>query len=167
MDILCIGLSHKTAPVELRERFAVGDAHLGEVSSLLAQTPGLREAVVISTCNRVEYYVVADDADGGALRHGLGTSSRRSARSRRTRWCALGIPNTPRRIACAIFSVWSSGLESDGPRRDGNPRAGEEGVSVRADRRAPRRGHLNKLFQRAFNVAKDVRTNTNITRVAA
>ena len=50
MDILCIGLSHKTAPVELRERFAIGDAHLGEVSSLLARAPGGR--LPLATTNR-------------------------------------------------------------------------------------------------------------------
>ena len=65
MEVLCLGLSHKTAPVEMRERFAVGEAHLGEFSSLLAQAPGLREAVVVSTCNRVEYYVAAEDGGRG------------------------------------------------------------------------------------------------------
>ena len=65
MEVLCLGLSHKTAPVETRERFAVGDAHLGEFSSLLAQTPGVSEAVVVSTCNRVEYYVAVEDGAAG------------------------------------------------------------------------------------------------------
>ena len=35
MDVLCFGLNHKTAHVETRERFAIGDAHLGEFSALL------------------------------------------------------------------------------------------------------------------------------------
>ena len=65
MHVVCLGLSHKTAPVETRERFAVGDAHLGEVSALLSRAPGLREAVVISTCNRVEYYAAAEDGVEG------------------------------------------------------------------------------------------------------
>ena len=59
--IVCIGLSHKTAPIEVREKFAIGDSHLGEVSAVLAKTTGLREAVVVSTCNRVEYYAATDD----------------------------------------------------------------------------------------------------------
>ncbi|MEO6739217.1 MAG: glutamyl-tRNA reductase, partial [Chthoniobacteraceae bacterium] len=62
MEVFCLGLSHKTAHVETRERFAIGDAHLGEFSSLLAHAPGVHEAVVVSTCNRVEYYVAAEDA---------------------------------------------------------------------------------------------------------
>ena len=61
MEIVCIGISHKTAPIEIREKFAIGDTHLGEVSAALSKTNGLSEAVVVSTCNRVEYYVATDD----------------------------------------------------------------------------------------------------------
>src|ERR1700737_4541438 len=56
MEILCVGLSHKTAPIEVREKLAFAvemqERMLRELSKSLS------EAMVISTCNRVEFYVV-------------------------------------------------------------------------------------------------------------
>ena len=65
MEILCIGLSHHEAPVESRERFAIPDGRIAETARELAQQPGLGEAVVVSTCNRVEFYVAAENAADG------------------------------------------------------------------------------------------------------
>ena len=66
IDLLLVGVSHKTAPVAVRERLAVDpDA----VAAALAELTGLaqvREAVMLATCNRVELYVAADDADRAA-----------------------------------------------------------------------------------------------------
>jgi glutamyl-tRNA reductase len=66
IDLLLVGVSHKTAPVAVRERLAVEpDA----VAAALAELTGLqpiREAVMLATCNRVELYVAADDADRAA-----------------------------------------------------------------------------------------------------
>src|SRR5687767_6704224 len=61
MEILCYGLSHHTVPVEVRERYAIVDGRLGATARELATEPGLAEAVVIATCNRVEFYLVAED----------------------------------------------------------------------------------------------------------
>jgi glutamyl-tRNA reductase len=55
MQIVCLGISHKTAPIEVRERFAVLESHLAETTQTIRQLPGVEEAVVVSTCNRVEY----------------------------------------------------------------------------------------------------------------
>jgi glutamyl-tRNA reductase len=60
MQLLCIGLNHKTAPVEVRERFAVHSAKLGESAAGIVQTSGAGEAVVLSTCNRTEFYLAAE-----------------------------------------------------------------------------------------------------------
>ena len=49
-----IGVNHKTAPVEVRERLAVPESRLPEVTKRLAEQPGIEEAMIISTCNRVE-----------------------------------------------------------------------------------------------------------------
>ena len=62
MEILCLGLSHHTAPVELREKFAIPDGEVGAVARQLSSAPGVSEAVVVSTCNRVEFYVAAEQA---------------------------------------------------------------------------------------------------------
>ena len=57
MRLVCTGLSHKTAGVELREKLAFDDAHLRRALGELAVTWPRAEFVLLSTCNRVEVYV--------------------------------------------------------------------------------------------------------------
>ena len=61
MHLLLIGLSHKTAPVELRERVDFHARGVGEALASLARRGSTREAVVLSTCNRAELYVACDE----------------------------------------------------------------------------------------------------------
>jgi len=56
MNLVVVGLSHKTAPVALRERFAVPDDALGDAAGRVRAAVGCRESFVVSTCNRVEVY---------------------------------------------------------------------------------------------------------------
>src|SRR5437867_5828643 len=58
MPILVLGLSHHTAPVAFRERFAFEEARMPEVLERLRQSGLAEEAVILSTCNRVEIYAV-------------------------------------------------------------------------------------------------------------
>ncbi|HET9124649.1 MAG TPA: glutamyl-tRNA reductase [Solirubrobacteraceae bacterium] len=60
-ELLGIGVSHKTAPVEVRERLALPEARAHEFLRELSERAGVREAVTISTCNRTEVYAVASD----------------------------------------------------------------------------------------------------------
>ena len=60
-ELLAIGLSHKTAPVEVRERLALSDARAAEFVRDLHGVPDIQEVVVLSTCNRTELYLVVDD----------------------------------------------------------------------------------------------------------
>lgn len=60
-ELLALGISHKTAPVALRERLAFTEAQACELAKQLAEGEEVREAVVISTCNRTEVYVVVGD----------------------------------------------------------------------------------------------------------
>jgi glutamyl-tRNA reductase len=62
MALFAAGLSHKNAPVALRERLALDEDKLRELLRDLLAAGSLREAVVVSTCNRVELYGVADAA---------------------------------------------------------------------------------------------------------
>ena len=61
MEIVCLGINHQTAPVEVRERFAVSESKLGEEAKRLRELDGIEEGVVLSTCNRTEYYAAAED----------------------------------------------------------------------------------------------------------
>ena len=56
MDLLCVGVSHKTAPLDVREKLALGPEKIAEV---LQRISGAAEAMVLSTCNRVEFYAIA------------------------------------------------------------------------------------------------------------
>ncbi len=61
-ELLALGISHKTAPVALRERLAFTEAEAVEFARTATATPEVREAVVISSCNRTEVYLVVGDA---------------------------------------------------------------------------------------------------------
>ncbi len=61
-ELLALGMSHKTAPVALRERLAFTEAQAVEFAEQAIAGPEVSEAVVISTCNRTEVYLVVGDA---------------------------------------------------------------------------------------------------------
>jgi glutamyl-tRNA reductase len=63
MKILLTGLNHKTAPVELRERLATASQDLAAETQALLAHPGIREGLILSTCNRVEVLVCHDGED--------------------------------------------------------------------------------------------------------
>jgi glutamyl-tRNA reductase len=60
-ELLALGISHKTAPVALRERLAFTESEASEFAKEATATAEVREAVVISTCNRTEIYLVVGD----------------------------------------------------------------------------------------------------------
>ena len=61
MNFVLVGVNHKTAPIELRERIAIGREELPEATRALAEAPGIGECMIVSTCNRVELLVAAED----------------------------------------------------------------------------------------------------------
>ncbi len=62
MTLRIVGVNHKTAPIELRERVAISRDALGEATSTLAALSGVTECMIVSTCNRVEIVAALDDA---------------------------------------------------------------------------------------------------------
>jgi glutamyl-tRNA reductase len=63
VHLFLLGVSHKTAPVELRERLDFSSRDLGAAVEALASRPGAAESVVLSTCNRSELYVAAENVE--------------------------------------------------------------------------------------------------------
>jgi glutamyl-tRNA reductase len=55
--LLLVGVNHTTAPIEVRERLAISATRLADATRSLAHQPGIREAMILSTCNRVEFLV--------------------------------------------------------------------------------------------------------------
>ena len=66
MSIFCFGLSHQTAAVDVRERFAIPESALPEALARLKRIPGLTEGLIVSTCNRTEFYVTGEFRDSSA-----------------------------------------------------------------------------------------------------
>lgn len=159
MNVLCLGLSHQTADIALRERYAMAEHELGEAALRLGAADGLSEALIVSTCNRVEFYGVADEPARGfaALRQ---FASERTATNVGTSsaFYEMGAPQSIRhlfRVVCGLESMVLGETEILGQVKKAYSLASAHGSTAR---------HLNKLFQRAFHVAKEVRSKTNITR---
>ena len=65
MNIIVVGLSHKTAPVEMRERVAFAPTAMEKPLREMLALPAIAEGVIVSTCNRVELYATSRDAEAG------------------------------------------------------------------------------------------------------
>ena len=160
MPTVVIGLSHHTSPIEVRERFAFAEAKIPDVLQQLRSNQAMREAVILSTCNRVELYVATDEADPAAfatLRDFL-TESCAYREPLNGEIYTLGEPHSIEhlfRVACGLDSMVLGETEILGQLK-------------RAYDLALQHKHtgnqLNRAFQRAFNVAKKIRTETNIQR---
>ncbi len=68
MNIILLGLNHRTAPVELRELLAIPESRIGEALDRLMSYPGIKEAMYLGTCNRVEVYAVVEQGEWGFRR---------------------------------------------------------------------------------------------------
>jgi len=154
MSLVVVGINHRTAPIEVRERVVFDPARVPDALRELSSLPEVQETVIVSTCNRTELYCVTD-ASAAELGqwleryHQLGTSIHQ----------CLYHHDEHKAIAHA-FSV-ASGLDS---MVLGEPQIlGQLKDSYRVAQEAGTTGPvLNRLFQATFSVAKRVRTQTKI-----
>ena len=65
MHIAVVGLSHKTAPVEVREKLSIPEAQLESAIATLTDYPHIEEVAILSTCNRLEIYLVTRETEIG------------------------------------------------------------------------------------------------------
>ncbi|MFK0732672.1 MAG: glutamyl-tRNA reductase [Gloeotrichia echinulata GP01] len=65
MNIAVVGLSHKTAPVEIREKLSIPEPQIESAIAHLSSYPHIDEVAVLSTCNRLEIYIVTSETDHG------------------------------------------------------------------------------------------------------
>ena len=155
MELLCLGLNHKTAPVEVRERFAVGTSRLGEASLALLDLHGVAEGIVISTCNRTEYYLAAEDSSH-AVRELENLLAKLAGSDASPHFYRMERAEAARhlcRVVSGLDSMMLGETEIFGQVKQAYQLALDAGAT---------RGVLNRLFQRAFTVGKKVRTNTTI-----
>ena len=160
MPLLLIGLSHHSSPVTVRERFAFADARIPAALQLLCDSGTADEAVILSTCNRVEIYAATTLEPRQAfpaLQEFLVTCH--DYRDPLTdEIYTLSEPQSVQhlfRVACGLDSMVLGETEILGQLKKAYDLALQHGHTA---------GSLNKAFQRAFNVAKHIRTHTNIQR---
>lgn len=67
MNIAVVGLSHKTAPVEVREKLSIPEAKIEEAIAHLCSYPHIQEVAILSTCNRLEIYAVVTETEQGVV----------------------------------------------------------------------------------------------------
>jgi glutamyl-tRNA reductase len=65
MNVVVVGLSHKTAPVEIREKLSIPETQVEQASIHLQSYPHIEEVGIVSTCNRLEIYFVTPDVEQG------------------------------------------------------------------------------------------------------
>ncbi|HVM47596.1 MAG TPA: glutamyl-tRNA reductase [Candidatus Acidoferrum sp.] len=160
MSFVVVGLSHRSSPVVVRERFAFAEARIPGALQSLRASGVAEEAVILSTCNRVEIYAVSPLAPADAFR-GLQqflVSCHDYREPLTDEVYGLSEPHSVQhlfKVACGLDSMVLGETEILGQLKrayDLALKAGHTG------------GRLNKAFQRAFHVAKHIRTETNIQR---
>jgi glutamyl-tRNA reductase len=162
VHLLLVGASHRTAPVELRERLDFGSRGLDAAVRALAERQSAAEAVVISTCNRAELYVVCDQPTVAVddLIRFIADFHHLPAEQIRPHLYS----HIDHEVARHLFRV-SSGLDSmvvGEPQILGQIKEAY-GVATTVQTAGPL---LNKLFHWAFGVGKRVRTETALAEGA-
>jgi glutamyl-tRNA reductase len=154
--LFVIGATHHRAPLEVRERLAV--ASESGLRSDLATLSSLRELAVLNTCNRVEFYGVADDAGAADLVQAAYCARQKFEVAEFER---IRIRLTGRDAALHLFEV-ASGLDSQ--LLGENEIFGQVKEAYAAAQASGTTGAvLNRVFQKAFQAAKHVRTHTGIS----
>lgn len=157
MGVTVLGISHRTAPIELRERLTFGADEVPAALSTICAAGGAREGVLLSTCNRTELYLVPEretslDAAWAMLSARLGAPA-----------AAHGYVHHDKDAVAHLFRV-TSGMDSmilgEAQIHGQVRRAWEVG-------RATSGLVLNRLFQTALSVGSRVRTETALGRGAA
>ncbi len=157
MTLVLVGLNHRTAPVEVRERYAVSEERWRSIGEKLVQHPDIEEAAIIATCNRTELLAVARRPDQALewlrafLDHEIGDAS------------AHPDQLYERRESEAVAHVFRVATSLDSMVLGEAQILGQLKAAHRAAVAARSCGPLiNRLFERAFRAAKRVRTETGL-----
>jgi glutamyl-tRNA reductase len=161
MKLLLTGLSHHTAPVEVRERLAIPESVLAEALGLLLESAGADEAMILSTCNRVEIAVTVQSGDAtDAVRRFLAARCNSEPGSLDSYLYELSDRDAIRhifRVAASLDSMVIGEPQILGQMKAAYAAAHEHGTL---------HGILDDVLTRAFGVAKRVRNETEIGRSA-
>jgi glutamyl-tRNA reductase len=156
--LVLIGINHTTAPIEVRERLAIPAGRLADATRTLVHQPGIREGLILSTCNRVELLTLQEDgsAPGGNLLDFLHEYFAVTPSSLTPHLYEYRESEAVRhlfRVASSLDSMVVGEPQILGQVKESYTVAREVGAV---------NGSLDTLIQRAFTVAKKVRSETQI-----
>lgn len=162
MGIVVVGLSYKTAPVEVREKLSFCEPALPDALLKLMRYEGITESLILSTCNRVEIYACVEDSSSGAEQikkfisdyHCLAPESLEQSLYVHTN--GEGVRHIFR-VASSLDSMVVGEPQILGQLKDAFDVALKAGTTSAV---------LNKLLKKAISVAKSVRTETKIAESA-
>ena len=156
-EFACLGLNYRTAPVAVRERFAVPARKLPEACRALGSLPGVEECVLLSTCNRTEVYFWAPEPEAAArslLAHFLGEQGEADISTCFYRFRGAEALSHLAAVAAGLDSMVIGETEIFGQLKDAY-RAALEADSIA--------GRTHRIFQRIFSIGKKVRSSTCVT----
>ncbi|MDO8461667.1 MAG: glutamyl-tRNA reductase [Deltaproteobacteria bacterium] len=152
MHLVVVGLSHKTAPLALREKFVVTPEEGTQLLSSLAQSADIQEALLLSTCNRTELYLVAKHRERAEEKG----NAFFGAADKTLLYCHSNQEAVGHlfRVAASLDSMIIGEPQITGQVKEAYRQA------VAAQATGP---YLNRLIHRSFETAKRVRTETEIS----
>ncbi len=155
MSFQILGLNHNTAPVEIREQVIYSGDDVGRALNELVRLQGIDEAVILSTCNRTEFYLESDNSGVAAVESWL-KGDQALGQDAEAALFSLNSEEAIRhlfRVACGLDSMVLGEPQILGQLKDAFRQA-EQSATVGS--------HLKRLFHHTFSVAKKVRTDTEI-----
>ena len=158
MTLLAFGINHKTAPVDIRERFAFAPEFMGDALKALSLLPNVKEGVILSTCNRSELYCEVESFDQALLEIKQWLSSYHSIGLEQLNQYSItfegvAVATHLCQVACGLDSLILGEPQILGQLKSAYAVARDHGSISQS---------LNRLFPHAFSVAKKVRTHTAI-----
>ena len=158
MSIQLVGINHRTATVEVRESLGVPEEGVGELARELARADALDEAMVLSTCNRVEFMASGERSAlrGEVLRRALASANGLGERALYSYEGRQAVRHMFR-VAASLDSMVVGEPQILGQVKDAYQRARDAGALG---------GTLDHLVTHAFRVARRVRNETDIGRMA-
>ena len=155
-EFCCLGLNHRTAPVAVRERFAVPERRQAVVSCELAAQPSVGQCVLLSTCNRTEVYYTAEQPKAAA-REVMAYFLGEQADSIST--CFYSYTGSE---ALAHLAAVAAGLDSMVIGETEIFGQLKNAYRIAAEARSVA-GMLHRIFQHIFTIGKSVRSATGVT----
>lgn len=155
MNFVLLGVNHKSAPVEVRERLAIASARLEAATQSLLGVPGVREGMILSTCNRVEFLTYQEPAQADLMQflENYFAIDATSLRPYLYEYRASEVVRHLFRVAASLDSLVVGEPQILGQVKESYTVARQVGgVNT----------HLDPLLQRAFTVARKVRNQTQI-----